>query len=156
MPDWLLLETSMIGPLVFFTLRLTVTSTWSEILTKGMPLFIPKSLRLKLIVPLIVPWPDPLFPSSVNVSVSVLVTPRIVKSPVITKVLGPVCSSFFDTNVINGSSLDVEEVFALQLAVLHATSGIYAVCLNLEGQNSRRHIRRRKGERGVPLVEGAF
>jgi len=40
--------------------------------------------------------------------------------------------------------LDVEEVFALQLAVLHSTTGIHAGRLNLDVQNARRDIRRCK------------
>jgi hypothetical protein len=52
-------------PLTRFPLRSTVTSTRSAILIKGMPLFIPYSLRSKAIVPLMLPsqavlvrWPD--------------------------------------------------------------------------------------------------
>jgi hypothetical protein len=67
----------------------------------GMPLFIPYCLRSKAIVPAIVPSPVPL-PLIVNVSFSGLVTPRIVKSPSISIVFGPVCTIFVDLNVING------------------------------------------------------
>src|SRR4029077_10779444 len=49
--------------------------------------------------------------------------------------------------------LDVEEVFALQLAVLHAACGIHAVGLNLDVQNASRDIRRRECQGGVPLIE---
>ena len=36
-----------------------------------------------------------------------------------------------------GILLDVEEMLALQLAVLHSASGIHTVCLNLDVQNCR-------------------
>src|SRR5580698_4351960 len=49
--------------------------------------------------------------------------------------------------------LDVEEVFALQLAVLHAASGIDAGSLSLDIQNTRRDIRRGELHRGIPLVK---
>jgi hypothetical protein len=97
-----------------FPLRSTVTSTRSAILMKGMPLFIPYCLRSKAIVPVIDPLPVPL-PVIVSVSFSGLVTPRIVKSPSISTVSGPVCTTF-----------------ALQLAVLHSASGVHAGCLNLD------------------------
>jgi hypothetical protein len=45
---------------------------------KGIPLFIPYSLRSKAVVPTIAPEPVP-SPEPVNVSFSALVTPRIVK-----------------------------------------------------------------------------
>ena len=51
--------------------------------------------------------------------------------------------------------LDVEEVFALQLAVLHAASGIHTGCLNLDVQNASGDVRRGKRQSGVPLVESA-
>ena len=35
-----------------------------------------------------------------------------------------------------------------------AASGIHTVGLNLDVQNARRHVSRRKGQSGVPLVEG--
>jgi hypothetical protein len=63
------------GPLTRFAWRLTVTSTRSAILMKGMPLFIPNSLRSNAIVPLTSPWPDPLSPETTNVSVRAW-TPR--------------------------------------------------------------------------------
>src|SRR5580700_6678966 len=49
--------------------------------------------------------------------------------------------------------LDVEEVFALQLAVLHAASGIDAGRLSLNVQNARRDICRGERHRGIPLVK---
>lgn len=49
--------------------------------------------------------------------------------------------------------LDVEEVFALQLAVLHSATGIYRGRLNLDIQNPTGDISGWKRERGVPLVE---
>jgi hypothetical protein len=67
------------GPLTRFILRSTLTSTRLAILTSGIPLFIPYSLRPKSIVPLIVPDPVPL-PVIVNVNFSCLVTPRIVSA----------------------------------------------------------------------------
>src|SRR5215469_17437259 len=45
------------SPLTRVALRLTVTSTRSAILTKGMPLFIPHCLRSKALFPWIVPAP---------------------------------------------------------------------------------------------------
>ena len=68
------------APLTRFALRFTVTSTRSAILMNGMPLFIPICLRSKAIVPLTVSTPSSRG-GSVNVSLSCLVTPRIVKSP---------------------------------------------------------------------------
>jgi hypothetical protein len=65
------------GPLTLAPLRSTLTSTRSAILMKGMPLFIPNSLRSKAIVPLISPVPVPL-PETVKFSGSGLDTPRIV------------------------------------------------------------------------------
>src|SRR5882724_5872712 len=47
------------------------------------------------------PVPVPL-PESASVNFSGLVTPRIVKSPSTSNVSGPVCTTFFDRNVING------------------------------------------------------
>src|SRR6204780_3291946 len=67
----------------------------------GMPLFIPYCLRSKTIVPAIVPEPEPA-PETVNVSFSVFVTPRIVKFPSTSKVVGPVCTSLVDLNEISG------------------------------------------------------
>ena len=61
----------------------------------GMPLFIPNCLQSKAIVPLTVSTPV-LSRGSVNVSLSRLVTPRIVKSPSNATVLGPVCSTFVE------------------------------------------------------------
>src|SRR5271170_1964840 len=49
--------------------------------------------------------------------------------------------------------LDVEEVFALQLAILHAASGIDAGRINLNIQNTSIDIRGRKLKSGIPLVE---
>src|SRR4029077_15629330 len=92
-------------------------------------------------------------PETVSVSVCGLVAPRIVKSRCTSKVVGPICTIFFDRKVINGFLIGVEEVFALQFALLHAAPGIDAVCLNLDVQNAGRDISRRKGESGVPLVE---
>src|SRR6202040_1518050 len=92
------------GPLTFFPLRATLTSTRSAILMKGMPLFIPYCLRSKAIIPLTEPEPVP-FPDTVSVSFSGLVTPRIVKSPSTSKVSGPVWIILVDLNVINGLCL---------------------------------------------------
>src|SRR5580700_723908 len=77
------------GPLIRFHFKLTFTSTRLAILMKGMLLFMPKSLRSKAIVPSMLPEVDPL-PLAVRVSFSVFVTPRIVKSPSRSNVLGPV------------------------------------------------------------------
>jgi len=52
--------------------------------------------------------------------------------------------------------LHIEEVFALQFSVLHATPRIHTVGLDLDIKNSCGHIWRREGERGVPLVELSF
>ena len=46
-------------------------------------------------------WAVPL-PETVSVSFSGFDTPRIVKSPSTSKVLGPICTNFVDLNVING------------------------------------------------------
>ena len=75
------------GPLTRLTLRSTLTSTRSAILMKGIPLFIPYSLRSKAIVPTIAPDPVP-SPETVSVNFSERVTPRIVKLPSTSKVLG--------------------------------------------------------------------
>ena len=121
------------GPLILFALRSTVTSTRSAILMKGMALFIPYSLRSKAIVPLMAPEPVPR-PETVTVSFSGLVTPRMVKSPSASKVSGPVCTILVDLNVIKGFFFVVKEIFAFQLAVLHAASSIHTVRLNLDVQ----------------------
>src|SRR6516164_6768655 len=52
--------------------------------------------------------------------------------------------------------LDVEEIFALQLPVLHPASCIYARCLNLNIQNGVFSVIRGESERGIPLVEKAL
>ena len=59
------------GPLIRAALSLTVTSTRSAILMKGMPLFIPYCFRSKAIVPLMVPEQVPA-PSTLRVSFSAL------------------------------------------------------------------------------------
>jgi len=51
------------------------------------------------------------------------------------------------------SVLGIEEIFAFQLAVLHAAPGIHRVSLNLDIQNASRRLRRTKGQSRVPLVE---
>jgi hypothetical protein len=76
----------------------------------GMPLFIPYSLRLKAIVPAIVPEPAPL-PEIVRFSFSYRVTPRIVKSPSTENVSGPVCSIFVDLKAISGFSFTLKKFF---------------------------------------------
>ena len=68
------------GPLTRFSLRWKSTSTWSAILMNGISLFIPKSLRLKTIFPLISPGPVPL-PETISVSFSECDTPRIITAP---------------------------------------------------------------------------
>ena len=87
------------GPLTRVALSMTVTSTRSAILMKGMPLFIPYCFRSKAIVPLIVPEPVPC-PSTLRVSFSALDTPRMVKSPSTSKVSEPVCTIFVEWNVM--------------------------------------------------------
>src|SRR5215470_17922648 len=69
-----------------------------------MPLFIPYCFRSNAIVPLMVPAPVPA-PSTFRVSFSALDTPRIVKSPSTSKVSGPVCTIFFERNVMVGFCL---------------------------------------------------
>ena len=76
---------TMGGPLTRSAFKSTVTSTRSAILMKGMPLFIPNSLRSNAIVPVTSPWPVP-FPVRFKFSVSGLETPRIVKVPGMSKV----------------------------------------------------------------------
>src|SRR5271157_5592793 len=49
--------------------------------------------------------------------------------------------------------LDVEEIFALQLAILHAASGVDAGRLSLDVQNACRDVRRCKRQGGVPLIK---
>jgi len=49
--------------------------------------------------------------------------------------------------------LGVKEVFAFQLAVLHAASSVDAGGLSLDVQYARRDIRRRKRKSGIPLIE---
>src|SRR5215469_81377 len=87
------------GPLTPLALRSTLTSTRSAILMNGIPLFIPYSLRSKAMVPTIAPEPVP-SPEAVSVSFSALVTPRIVKLPSTSKVLGPVGTTFVDLKVM--------------------------------------------------------
>jgi hypothetical protein len=48
--------------------------------------------------------------------------------------------------------LDIKEILTLQLAVLHAASGIHTVCLNLDIQNCCCQVGRRERSGGVPLV----
>src|SRR5258705_12072002 len=92
------------GPLTRCHLRFTPTSTRSAILMKGMPLFMPYSLRSKAIIPEIVPDSVP-FPETVSVNLSCFLTPRIVKSPSTEKSFGPVCSLFLDLKRMSGFSL---------------------------------------------------
>src|SRR6516162_7477539 len=87
------------GPLTRLALRSTLTSTRSAILMNGIPLFIPYSLRSKAMVPTIAPEPVP-SPETVSVSFSALVTPRIVKLPSTSKVLGLVGTTFVDLKVM--------------------------------------------------------
>ena len=49
--------------------------------------------------------------------------------------------------------LDVEKVFTLQFAVLHAASGIYRRRVNFDVQDTGVELRRFEGERRVPFVE---
>src|SRR5277367_1946654 len=49
----------------------------------------------------------------------------------------------------------VEEIFALQLAVLQPASRIHAGGVNLQVQNAGRNIRRREFQRSFPLLEHA-
>jgi hypothetical protein len=51
--------------------------------------------------------------------------------------------------------VDVEEVFALQLAVLHAASGVHAGGLDLDVEHGRGYVGGGEGEGGVPFVEDA-
>src|SRR5215472_17491175 len=87
------------GPLTLLPFRSTVTSTLSAIFMNGIPLFIPNSLRSKAIVPLIDPTPSPL-PATVNVKLSGFDTPRIVNVPGTSNVVGPVCTTLVERNVI--------------------------------------------------------
>src|SRR4029077_1190024 len=54
-----------------------------------------------------------------------------------------------------GILLSVEEVLALQLAVLHSASGTHAFCLDFDVQGTGCYVGRCKGEGGIPLVESA-
>ena len=49
--------------------------------------------------------------------------------------------------------LDVEEILALLLSVLHSASRVHTVRLNLNVQDTRREIPRRERQRGIPLIE---
>jgi hypothetical protein len=49
--------------------------------------------------------------------------------------------------------LDIEEILAFQLAVLHAAPRIHGGSINLDVQNAGRKLRRSKGQSRVPLVE---
>src|SRR5215469_11837594 len=49
--------------------------------------------------------------------------------------------------------LHVEEIFAPQLVILEATSGVHAGRLDLDIENACRNIRRSKRQRGIPLVK---
>jgi hypothetical protein len=55
-----------------------------------------------------------------------------------------------------GILVGVEEVFALQLVVLHPASGINRGGLNLDVQDARGDIWGCKGEGGIPLLEFTF
>jgi hypothetical protein len=63
-------------------------------------------------------------PETVNVGFSDSVTPGIVKSPTQANVLGPVCTTFVEWNVIKGSCSTSEKIFALQFSVLHTIISI--------------------------------
>jgi uncharacterized membrane protein YphA (DoxX/SURF4 family) len=63
----------------------------------------PNAQNLSVPLPCTRPFPVPL-PATVSTSFSSLVTPRIVKSPSSSNVVGPVCTTRFDTNVISGFS----------------------------------------------------
>ena len=91
----------------------------------------PVVLTVESRVPWIAPEPVPL-PETVSVSVSGLVTPRIVKSPCTSKVSGPVCTTFFDRHVINGLCFTSKKSLPCSFAVFHAAPDIHAVCLNLD------------------------
>jgi len=88
------------------------------------------------------PVPVPL-PESVSVSFSVLLTPRIVKSPSTSKSLGPVCSIFVDLNVINGFRVPVVSgfyVLAIGLLCLHLRHGLWSMFQTL-GFHHPRYLR---------------
>jgi hypothetical protein len=73
----------------------------------------------------------------------------MVKSPSTSNAFGPVRTIFLDPKVI----VYGEEIFTRELAGFHAASRVHAVCLNCYFEDAGRHIRRREGQRGVPLVE---
>ena len=89
----------------------------------------------------------------VSVSVSGLVTPRIVKSPSTSKVLGLVRTNRLERKRDERILLGTEEIVAPELAVLHRASGIYAGGLNLDVQNACRRIKGSECQGSVPAVE---
>jgi len=58
--------------------------------------------------------------------------------------------------VINGFWIGAEEGHALQLTILHTTSAIHAVCLNLDVENVGLDITRRKGKSDIHLSRLQF
>src|SRR6201981_2550151 len=96
-------------PAIRFHLRLTLTWTRLAILMKGMPLFMPYSLRSRAMVPMMVPAEVPL-PESSTFSVSFLVTPRMVKSPSTSKLGGPVWRILGERKGVEGASFAVKKV----------------------------------------------
>ena len=52
--------------------------------------------------------------------------------------------------------LDVEEIFAVQLLILHPASRIYALCLNLDVQNGVLSLIRGERQRGIPFAKNAL
>ena len=124
------------GPLTRLPLRSTVTSTRSAILMKGMPLFIPYCLRSKAIVPLIVPEPVPL---PVIVKGQPLWLGHSANGEITVErqtVSGPDLFHLRRVEGDQGILFDIEEIFALQFAILHAASRINAGRLNLDVQNA--------------------
>jgi hypothetical protein len=93
-----------------------------------MPLFVPYSFRSKAIVPAIVPEPVPALETG-RVSVSCLVTPRIVKSPSTENESGPVCSIIVDLNVIIGFRWTSKKSFPFNFPFLHAATNIDIIYL---------------------------
>jgi hypothetical protein len=99
------------------------------------PLFMPYCLRSQAIVPVIEPVSAPL-PLIVKVNFLGSVTPGIVKSP--SNRLGTGLYQLRRVKRNQRIALDVKQVFGLQLAVLHSTSGVHTGFLNLNVQNARR------------------
>src|SRR5215469_640818 len=105
--------------------------------------------------PEIEPWPVP-FPESVRCSVSGLDVPRIVNVPGRSKVLGPVCTTFVELNVIYGSCSTLKKSLLISFPILHPASRIHTRCLNLDVQDSILRMSRRECQRGVPFFKRTF